>query len=114
MVFSFYSNFNITFCKVTVKFLIRQHILRRLGLHYLPLSHKPNARPDDFGQVHQGLHVIVGFLLIQYSVVCTVESLSLFHLLFMSLFRCSRRRYSDKLGISRVDQASICPDPQQT
>ena len=34
---------------------------------------------------------IVGFLLLQYSVVYAVESLSLFYLLFISRFVCTRR-----------------------
>ena len=35
-----------------------------------------------FGQAHRGL--IVGFILLLYSVVCSVESISLLYLLFIS------------------------------
>ena len=43
--FSFLSNSNRSFCKQTVETLIRRHILRRLqGLHFLPMSHKMEAR----------------------------------------------------------------------
>ena len=45
---------------------------------------------------HWGLHV--GFLLLRYSVLCTVESLSLLCLLFISWFICSRRWCMDKVG----------------
>ena len=41
------------------------------------------------GQAHQGL--TVGFLLLQHTVVCTVESLSLFHLLSIFRFVFTRR-----------------------
>ena len=34
---------------------------------------------------------LVGFILLWYAVVCTVESLSLFYLLFISRFACTRR-----------------------
>ena len=39
-----------------------------------------------------------GFFLLWYSVLCTIESLSLLYLLFISWFICSRRWCMDKLG----------------
>ena len=52
----------------------------------------------------------VGFLLIRYAVLCTVESLSLDYLLFISRFLCIWRWYIDKLGIFHANQTSICFD----
>ena len=63
------------------------------------------------GQAHQGL--IVGFLMLRYFAVCTVESLSLFYLLFISRFVCTRRWYIGKLGIFYPNQTSMCLDPYQ-
>ena len=37
--FYFYSNFNRTFCKQTVKILIRHNAVSDIGLHRLPMSH---------------------------------------------------------------------------
>ena len=64
-------------------------------------------------QAHQGL--TVGSFLLRYLVVCTVESLSLFHLLFISSFLCTWRKYMyiDKLGIFYVNQTYMCLDPHQ-
>ena len=53
-------------------------------------------------QAHQGLPV--EFLLLRYSVLCTVESLSLLYLLFISWFICSRRWCMDKLGVFHANQ----------
>ena len=47
-------------------------------------------------QSHRGLPV--GFFLLRYSVFCTVESLSLLYLLFISWFICFWRWCIDKLG----------------
>ena len=47
-------------------------------------------------QAHRGLPV--GFLLLRYSVLFTVESLSLLYLLFISWFICSRTWCNDKFG----------------
>ena len=47
-------------------------------------------------QAHRDLPV--GFLLLRYSVLFTVESLSLLYLLFICWFICSRRWCIDKLG----------------
>ena len=67
---------------------------------------------DDRGfgcwQAHQGLPV--GFLLLWYSVLCTVESLSLLYLLFISWFICSRRWCMDKWGVFHANQ-NLCLDP---
>ena len=56
-------------------------------------------------QAHQGLPV--GFLLLRYSVLCTVESLSLLHLLFIYWFICSRRWCMDKLGVFHANQIYV-------
>ena len=53
----------------------------------------------------------VGFLLLWYSVLFTVESLSLLYLLFISWFICSRRWCIDKLGVYHTKQTSMCLDP---
>ena len=37
------------------------------------------------------LGLTVGFLLLQYSIICIVKSLSLFYLLFISQFVCNMR-----------------------
>ena len=50
----------------------------------------------------------VGFILLRYSVVCCVESLSLFYLLLISWFVCTWRSHIDKLGIFHVNQTSRC------
>ena len=57
------------------------------------------------------LGLTVGFLLLRYSVLCTVESLSLLYLLFISWFICPRRQFMDKLGIFHANQTSVCLDP---
>ena len=51
--------------------------------------------------------------MLRFSVVCTVESLFLFYLLFESRFICTRRCYIDKLGIFYVTLTSMCLDPRQ-
>ena len=53
----------------------------------------------------------VGFLMLRYSVLFTAESLSLFYLLFISWFICSRRWCIDKLGVFYAHQTSMCLDP---
>ena len=60
-------------------------------------------------QAHQGLPV--GFLLLPYSVLCTVESLSLLYLVFIAWFICSRRWCMDKLRVFHANQTSMCLDP---
>ena len=62
-------------------------------------------------RAHQAL--IVGFHLLRYSAVHTVESLSLFYLLFISRFVFNSRWYIDKLGIFLINQTSSCLDPHQ-
>ena len=52
----------------------------------------------------------VGFLLLRYSVLFTVESLSLLNLLVISCFICSRRGCIDKLGFFHANQISMCLD----
>ena len=56
-------------------------------------------------QAHQGLPV--GFLLLWYSVLCTVESLCLLYLLFISWFICSRRWRMDKLWVFHANQIYV-------
>ena len=58
---------------------------------------------------HGGLPV--GFLLLWYSVLFTVESLSLLYLLVISWFICFRRWCIDKLGVFHANQISMCLDP---
>ena len=53
----------------------------------------------------------VGFLLLRYPVLFTVESLSLLDLLVISCFICSRRGCIDKLGVFHANQISMCLDP---
>ena len=53
----------------------------------------------------------VGFLLLWYSVLFTVESLSLLYLLFISWFICSRRWCINKLGVFHANQISMYLDP---
>ena len=60
-------------------------------------------------QAHQGLPV--GFLLLPYSVLCTVESLSLLYLVFIAWFICSRRWCMDKFRVFHANQTSMCLDP---
>ena len=56
-------------------------------------------------QAHQVLPV--GFLLLRYSFLCAVESLSLLYLLFISWFLCSWRWCVDKLGVFHTNQ-NLC------
>ena len=53
----------------------------------------------------------VGFLLLRYSVLFTVESLSLLYLLFVSWFVCSGGWCIDKLGAFHALQTSMGLDP---
>ena len=53
----------------------------------------------------------VGFLLLRYSVLFTVESLSLLYFLVISWFICSGRWCIDKLGVFHANQISMCLDP---
>ena len=50
------------------------------------------------------------FILLRYSVLFTVESLSLLYLLFISYYIYSRWRI-DKLGAFHAIQTSMCLDP---
>ena len=49
--------------------------------------------------------------LLWYLVLCTVESLYLLYLLFISWFICSRRWCMDKLGVFHANQTTMCLDP---
>ena len=60
-------------------------------------------------QAHWGLPV--GFLLLRYSVLFTVESLYLLYLLFIPWFICFRRWCIDKLGVFHANQTSMCLYP---
>ena len=58
-------------------------------------------------QAHRGLPI--GFLLLRYSVLFTVESLSLLYLLVISLFIFIIE--FDKLGVFHANQIAMCLDP---
>ena len=60
-------------------------------------------------QAQRDLHV--GFLMLRYSVLFTVESLSLLYLIFISWFIFSKRWCIDKLGVYHANQTSIFLDP---
>ena len=64
-----------------------------------------------FGCLSGPLGLPIGFLLRWYSVLFTVESLSLLYLLFISWFVCSGRWCIDNLGIFHANQRSMCLDP---
>ena len=64
-----------------------------------------------FGSCQAHRCLPVGFLLLRYSVLSTVESLSLLYLLFISWFICSRRWCIDKLGFCHAKQTSMCSNP---
>ena len=53
----------------------------------------------------------VGFLLLRYSVLFTVEALSLLYLLVLSWFICFRRWCIEQLGVFYANQLSMCLDP---
>ena len=63
-------------------------------------------------QAHQVL--LIGFLLLRYSVLFTVESLSLLYLLFISWFICSMRWRIDKLEVFHANRTSMFLDPHMT
>ena len=63
-----------------------------------------------FGCLSADQGLPVGFLLLRYSVLFTVESFSLLYLLFISWFICSRRWCIDKLGVFHANQTSMCLD----
>ena len=58
--------------------------LCRFRLKELSIDEMEEAWCFGCCQAHRGLHVPVRFLLLRYSVLCTVEFLSLLHLLFTS------------------------------
>ena len=60
-------------------------------------------------QAHRGLPI--GFLLLRYTVLCNVESLSLIYLLFIFWFICFWKWFIDKLGVFNANQTYICFDP---
>ena len=51
--------------------------------------------------------------LLRYSVLFTVESLSLLYLLVISCFICFRRWCIDRLGVFHANQIFMCLDPHQ-
>ena len=53
----------------------------------------------------------VGFLLLRYSVLFIVKSLSLLYLIVISWFICFRRWYIDKLWVFHANQIPMCLDP---
>ena len=64
-----------------------------------------------FGWVLGPPGFICWIFLLCYSVLFTVESLSLFYLLFISWFIYSGRWWIDKLGVFHANQISMCFDP---
>ena len=83
--------------------------LWRFGLKDFSIDEMVGAWYLAVCQANRGLPV--GFLLLQYSVLFTVESLSSLYLPFMSWFICSRRWCIDKLGVFQTNQISLCLDP---
>ena len=88
---------------------LRLVVLQNLWWFHLSIDEMVGARCFGCCQAHWGLPV--GFLLLQYSVLCTVESLSSLYLLFISWFICSGRWCMDKLGVLHANQTSMCLDP---
>ena len=64
-----------------------------------------------FGCCQAHWSLTVGFLLLLYSALCTVEFLSLLYLLLTSWIICSRKEIIFKLGIFHANQTSMCLDP---
>ena len=96
---------------LTLRRRVGPQTLWRFWIKYFIIDERVRAWCHDCCQVPLGL--TVGFLLLQYSVVYTVESLSLFCLLFISRFVCTWRVYIDKLGIFHANQISVFLDPHQ-
>ena len=72
---------------------------RNSDLKDLSIDEMVEAWCSAVGRAHRGL--TVGFILLRYSVLFTVESLSLLYLFFISWFICSRRWCINKLrGLS--------------
>ena len=90
---------------------IRPQTIWRFWIKDVSVDERVGACSCVFGQAHQGL--TVEFPLLEYSVVCTFESLSLFYLLFISWFVCPGRWCIDKVGICHANQTSMCLDPHQ-
>ena len=88
---------------------VRLQTLWRFTLRDLYIDEMVGAWCFGCCQAHRGLPS--GFLLLRYSVLFTVESLSLLYLLFISWFMCSRRWCIDKLGVFHANQTSMCLDP---
>ena len=72
--------------------------LWRFRLKYLSIDEMVGARCFGCSQAHR------------YSVLFTVESLSLLYLLFITWFICSRRWCIDKLEVFHANQTSMCLD----
>ena len=70
--------------------------LWQFRLNDLSMDERVGAWCCILGQAHRDL--TVGFLLVRYSVVCTVESVSLFYILFISWCVCTWRWCIDKVG----------------
>ena len=71
--------------------------LWRFWLKDLPIDEMVGPDALAVCLAHRGLPI--GFLLLRYSVLFTVESFSLLYLLVISWFICSRRWCIDKLGV---------------
>ena len=81
------------------------------GLVYFLIIGDPRGDNLMVGSMQAQWSLPVGFLLLRYSVLFTVESLFLLYLLVKSRFICSRRWYIDKLGVFHANQTSMCLDP---
>ena len=78
---------------------------------FITKSHESKAWSRVCGRAYRGLTVELPLL--RNSVVCTVKSLSLFYLLFISWFVCTRRWCIDMLEIFYENQTCMCLDPYQ-
>ena len=88
---------------------VRLQTLWRLWLKALSIDEMVVHDALTVSRAQGGLPV--GFLLLRYSVLFTVESLSLLYLLVISWFICSRRWCIDKLWVFHANQISMCLDP---
>ena len=76
--------------------------------HRRLLQSKHNRQwPMSFLCLRHGPHGQSSFLLLRYSVLCAVESLSLLYLLFIPWCICYRRWCMDKLGVFNANQIFI-------
>ena len=96
---------------LVVRWLVGLQTLRGFRLGDLSVDQLVEACYFGCCRSHWGSPV--GFLLLRYSALFTVESLSSLYLLFISLFICSRRLCIDKLGVFHANQTSMYLDAHQ-